>query len=47
MEIDILATLVENFEKCPPPIDRFLDTRLACIPVAQDYNVKIAHELMV
>ena len=29
MEIDILATLVENFEKCPPPFDRILDTRLA------------------
>ena len=28
MEIDILATLVENFEKCPPPLDQFLDTRL-------------------
>ena len=27
MEIDMLATLVENFEKCPP-LDRFLDTRL-------------------
>ena len=28
MEIDILVTLVENFEKCPP-LDQFLDTRLA------------------
>ena len=30
MEIDFLATLEENFEKCPPPppIDKFLDTRL-------------------
>ena len=27
MEIDILATLVENFDKCPP-LDQFLDTRL-------------------
>ena len=30
-EIDILATLEEYFEKCPPPppLDQFLDTRLA------------------
>ena len=27
MEIDILAILVENFDKCPP-LDQFLDTRL-------------------
>ena len=27
MEIDILATLEEYFEKCPP-LDQFLDTRL-------------------
>ena len=26
-EIDILATLEENYEKCPP-LDQFLDTRL-------------------
>ena len=42
MEIDILATLVENFEKCPPPpLDRFLDTRLLKNDVAKKNNFKM------
>ena len=40
MEIDILATLEEYFEKCPPPpLDQFLDTRLRQPPANPDFTM--------
>ena len=39
-EIDILATLEENYEKCPP-LDQFLDTRL--VDVEEDILITSGH----